>query len=245
MSAAPSSPPPAVKPAPPAPPSSAWPVQAQLAVAFLLGVAVTLLVVQVLGSLRGGSRPAEATHRINLNQAGRAELLQLPGVGEGLAGRIEEYRDEHGGFRSVDELIHVHGVGKTTLERLRPWLAVEEFDEGEEEFPAPAPRTGARQAGAEKKDKPGGMGAKSGGPSAKVAQIKQPIDVNRATAAELQQLPGIGPKMSQRIIDERAKAPFKSVDELRRVSGIGAKTLEKLKPYITAGTKTVPVVRAD
>jgi competence protein ComEA len=242
MSTAPASPPRADRPAPPAP---AWPVQAQLAVAFLLGVAVTLLLVQVLGSLRFGSRPAEVTHRINLNQAGRAELLQLPGVGDSLAGRIEEYRDEHGGFRSVDDLIHVHGVGKTTLERLRPWLCVEEYEEGEEDFPSPAPRMAPRPAGTEKKDKAGGMGAKAGGTSAKVAQIKDPIDVNRASASELQRLPGIGPKMAQRIIDERTRAPFKSVDELRRVSGIGAKTLERLRPYVTTGSKTVPVVRAD
>jgi DNA uptake protein ComE-like DNA-binding protein len=39
--------------------------------------------------------------------------------------------------------------------------------------------------------------------------------------------------MSQRIIDERNKAPFKSVDELRRVQGIGPKTLERLRPHIS------------
>jgi competence protein ComEA len=221
-------------------------VQAQLAVAFLLGVAVTLLALQVLGSLRSGGRPAELTHRINLNQAGRAELLQLPGVGESLAGRIEAYRDEHGDFRSVDELIHVHGVGKTTLERLRPWLCVAEGEQGEEEPPAPAPRTASRSGPPEKKEMPGGMGAKTAGTSAKVAQIKEPIDVNHASAGELQRLPGIGPKMAQRIIDERTKKPFKSVDELRRVSGIGAKTLERLRPYIiTTGARTGPVARTD
>jgi competence protein ComEA len=245
MSAAPSSPPPAAQPAPPAPPSSAWPVQAQLAVAFLLGVALTLLVVQVLGSLRGGSRPTELTYRVNLNHAGRAELLQLPGVGDNLAGRVEAYRDEHGGFRSVDELIQVHGVGKTTLERLRPWLCVEESAEGEEQSPAPVPKTAARPPEMEKKDKAGGMGAKAAAPSTKADQLKEAIDVNRAPANELQRLPGIGPKMAQRIIDERTKAPFKSVDDLRRVSGIGAKTLEKLRPHVTTGTRTGPVVRAD
>jgi competence protein ComEA len=61
------------------------------------------------------------------------------------------------------------------------------------------------------------------------------IDVNRAPLAELQRLPGIGPKMSQRIVDERGKRPFATVAELRRVPGIGPKTLEKLRPYVTTG----------
>jgi competence protein ComEA len=49
---------------------------------------------------------------------------------------------------------------------------------------------------------------------------------------ELRTLPGIGPKLAQRIIDERQKRPFATVEELRRVSGIGPKTLEKLRPHI-------------
>jgi competence protein ComEA len=65
-----------------------------------------------------------------------------------------------------------------------------------------------------------------------------PIDLNRATAEELQQLPGVGPVTSQRIVATRAAGPFKTVDELRRVSGIGAKTLEKLRPFITVGSST-------
>src|SRR5262249_37897900 len=67
------------------------------------------------------------------------------------------------------------------------------------------------------------------------------IDVNRAGADELQKLPGVGPVLARRIIAEREKTPFQSVDELRRVSGIGVKTLEKLRPFVTVGK----VVDAD
>jgi competence protein ComEA len=65
--------------------------------------------------------------------------------------------------------------------------------------------------------------------------LKEPIDVNRATAAELQRLPGVGPAMSSRIILVREQRPFQSVDELRRVPGIGVKTLEHLRPFVTVG----------
>jgi competence protein ComEA len=93
-------------------------------------------------------------------------------------------------------------------------------------------------------EKPRAAPAGKGSMSSKVAQVKEPIDVNRASAAELQRLPGIGPKTSQGIIDERNKKPFKSVDDLRRVRGIGPKTLEKLKPYVTVVSKKT-VVQAD
>jgi competence protein ComEA len=69
-------------------------------------------------------------------------------------------------------------------------------------------------------------------PSKKEENLKGPIDINQADAQELQKLPGIGPKLAQRILDERAKSPFQSVEDLRRVSGIGPKILERLRPYV-------------
>jgi competence protein ComEA len=55
------------------------------------------------------------------------------------------------------------------------------------------------------------------------------INVNTATQAELESLPGIGETRAQEIIANR---PFQSVDDLERVPGIGPATLEKLRPYV-------------
>src|SRR5262249_44350097 len=88
-------------PIPPPPVVAAWSRSAQLTTAFLFGVVVTLLAVHAWGLLRWGTRPAELsrqgglTYRIDLNQAPRAELLQIPGVGESRAERIERYRREY------------------------------------------------------------------------------------------------------------------------------------------------------
>lgn len=207
-----------------------------------------LLAVQVCGSLRWGSRPTELTrggltYRIDLNSATRAELLQLPGVGDNLAQRIDERRQERR-FRSVNELTEVPGIGAATLERLRPWVCVRA---DVEEVDADAPRAPAKSSRSSSKGSSGSDMEPAGrrAPGKKEANLTRLIDINRANAEELQRLPGIGPKLSQRIIDERQKAPFKSVDELRRVSGIGAKTLEKLRPYIMVGKVPVSLATTE
>ena len=62
------------------------------------------------------------------------------------------------------------------------------------------------------------------------------IDINTATAAQLQTLPGIGEVIAQRIIDYReSHGPFRSVGELARVEGIGEKRLEAIWDLVTAG----------
>jgi len=62
------------------------------------------------------------------------------------------------------------------------------------------------------------------------------LDLNRASADELEGLPGIGPKTAQRILDDRrVHGPFHRPKDLTRVKGIGPKTLERLLPHVTAG----------
>jgi len=61
------------------------------------------------------------------------------------------------------------------------------------------------------------------------------LNINTAAAEELQTLPNIGVQMAQRIVDYRTQhGKFSSVDDLQNVKGIGAKTLEKLKPFVDA-----------
>ncbi len=61
------------------------------------------------------------------------------------------------------------------------------------------------------------------------------LNINTASTEELQTLPNIGERMAERIVDYRTQhGKFDSVDALQNVKGIGAKTLEKLRPFIDA-----------
>ena len=60
----------------------------------------------------------------------------------------------------------------------------------------------------------------------------QNVRINSASAGELQQLPGIGPALAQRIVDTRSRGRFASVEDLLRVPGIGKAKLAKLRDYV-------------
>jgi competence protein ComEA len=64
------------------------------------------------------------------------------------------------------------------------------------------------------------------------------VNLNSATASQLQELPGIGAKTAERIIEYRQKkGPFKKIEELMNVKGIGEKSFLKLRPQITVTGK--------
>jgi competence protein ComEA len=67
---------------------------------------------------------APATSLVNINMASAEDLETLPGIGEVLAATIVQYRDEHGPFTSVDQLVDVSGIGEVTLEELRDLVTV-------------------------------------------------------------------------------------------------------------------------
>lgn len=61
----------------------------------------------------------------------------------------------------------------------------------------------------------------------------QPIDINTADAALLERLPRVGPAMAQRILDYRAThGPFRRIEDLRQIRGIGEKTFEQIRPHV-------------
>lgn len=199
----------------PAPPAKR---REQTALAVVLLLLCGLLVYRAYGP-QFATRPtqhAPAAASLNLNTADRTELLQVPGVGPTLADAILTHRGTFGPYASLDELDGVKGVGGKTLDKLRPWLHVDA------EPPARGQAPVVEKLEREPKPAPPPAAAK------KLSAAEQ-IDVNTAAAADLQRLPGIGPKLAERIAAGR---PYKAANDLLRVGGIGAKTLDKLRPHL-------------
>ena len=79
----------------------------------------------------------------------------------------------------------------------------------------------------------GGLKLSSGKTATKKITIDSPLDINRATLAQLDTLPGIGPVTAQRIIAYRSKVGrINSLDELKKISGLGGMKFEEIKPLL-------------
>jgi competence protein ComEA len=95
--------------------------------AMLLAV---LAVAQVGGQSRAASPPQghkaaiEPAYVIDINQASEREFAKLPGIGPELARRIVAYRDKHGPFRRIEDLLAIRGIGRKKWTKIRPYLQV-------------------------------------------------------------------------------------------------------------------------
>lgn len=96
------------------------------------------------------------------------------------------------------------------------------------------PRTLPAEPGAAASDNPFAVAAGGAATSGSGVVVGGKVNLNTADSRALEELPGIGPALAQRIIEYRtANGPFSSVDELLNVSGIGEKKLAQLRDYVT------------
>lgn len=80
----------------------------------------------------------------------------------------------------------------------------------------------------------------------KRGQLSGVVNLNTATASQLQLLPGVGEKTAKLIVSYREKTPFKRPEELVKVKGFGKKRFEKLKPHLAvSGASTIAVKQKE
>jgi competence ComEA-like helix-hairpin-helix protein len=169
-------------------------------------------------------RPLRAGERLDADAVSAAELARLPRVGMALAKAIVANRDTHGAFGSVAALDRVPGIGPGLLRTVTPHLS----------FSASVkPSSGIGQSAA------AGTPLASPGPTGRAREPKGPagpaLNVNHATAVELEGLPGIGPSLARRIVaDREAQGPFATIAALDRVPGIGPALMARLGGLISA-----------
>ncbi len=165
-------------------------------------------------SARRLSRPLAPGERVDLDRASAAELDRLPRIGPALARTIVADREVNGPFGGLEGLARVRGIGPGTLRLLEPHAG----------FSGAA--RAARAAGPAGRQDGGAAGEGSGAL----------VDLNRAGPEELARLPGIGPTRAAAIVAWRGRhGPFRAVEELVGVPGIGPKTVEGLRGRVGVG----------
>lgn len=95
-----------------------------MAAALVLGLGATAAAAQDAGRPAPTRPAAEMTAPVNLNSATPAQLEALPGVGPALAQRIVDYRQQNGGFKKVEELMNVRGIGEASFLKLKTLVTV-------------------------------------------------------------------------------------------------------------------------
>ncbi len=93
---------------------------------MLCALAIGALMTSVPAGAMHAQEPAPAakTATVDLNTASLAELEALPGIGRSTAERIVEHRQKTGGFKKIEELMNVKGIGEKSFLRLKPLIAV-------------------------------------------------------------------------------------------------------------------------
>jgi competence protein ComEA len=177
------------------------------------------------------ARPLRPGERIDVDRASAAELERLPRVGPELARRIAADRDAHGPFGSLGGLDRVSGIGAAMLRELDRAVTFSGVARPRVAPASPAPpapvRAPAKAPGAAV------VRTRSASPASRCA-AERPVPVNRASAAELECLPGIGPALAERIVADRVRrGPFGEVKDLERVPGIGPRLAERLAGRVT------------
>lgn len=141
---------------------------------------------------------------VNINTATQGQLETLPGIGPAKAAAIIQYRADHGPFTSVQQLDNVPGIGPATLANLSGQVSVGD-----------GTTVSATGASAPANTAPAASGPK--------------ININTASEAQLQDLPGIGPAKAAAIVAFRDRVgPFARCEELDKVEGIGMATVNAL-----------------
>lgn len=166
---------------------------------------------------------------IDINSASQQELMKLDGIGEVLAARIIDFRQQNGGFRNIEELLLVEGIGQEKLNSISSFVYVEnpvytepakeEFSE--EQIPEDTPGEPAAEETTE--------------PEITLAEAA-PININTAGTEELMLLPHVTEEIAGKIIDLRTRiGGFSHPYELLYVEELQQNEVAEIVEFVIVG----------
>ena len=173
------------------------------------------------------------TEKININTASKEQLMMLSGIKDAKSDAIIQYRQTHGSFQKVEDIMNVSGIGQATFDNIRDQITVGDVML----IPTPVVSYGG-----------GGGGSSSPAPTSTPTSTPTPtptpspdpipekININTGSKEQLMTLNGIGDVKSDAIIEYRqTNGPFARIEDIQNVSGIGPVTFENIKDQITVG----------
>ncbi|XP_074842156.1 endonuclease/exonuclease/phosphatase family domain-containing protein 1 isoform X2 [Carettochelys insculpta] len=157
--------------------------------------------------------------RLNINSATEEELMTLPGISRPVAQSIVEYREYIGGFKKVEDLALVSGVGAARLEQVKFEICVSGKGGSAQHSPSSLRRD----------------------PGAELPPAPARLNLNTATLAQLLGVRGVTEPIAQGIVRHRQEhGPFRSPEELLKLEGVSAALLEQLRPHICTARSRPP-----
>uniref|UniRef100_A0A8C6MZL7 Endonuclease/exonuclease/phosphatase family domain-containing protein 1 n=1 Tax=Mus spicilegus TaxID=10103 RepID=A0A8C6MZL7_MUSSI len=165
--------------------------------------------------------------RLNINTATEEELMTLPGVTRAVARSIVEYREYIGGFKKVEDLALVSGVGATKLEQVKFEICVSSKGNSAQHSPSSLRRDLLAE------QQPHHLTT--------TVPLTPRVNINTATLAQLMSVRGLSEKMALSIVDYRREhGPFRSVEDLVRMDGINAAFLDRIRHQVFAERSRPP-----
>lgn len=171
---------------------------------------------------------------VDINTAGMEELMLLDGIGEVTAQAIINYREENGGFRNIEEIINVYGIGEAKFEKIRDFIYVQnpvydcendvfqEYEEPEESEEVP--------------DEPVAETTEEVTEPELTLEKCIPIDINTADSEILMLLPYVNEQIAQDIITLRNDLNgFTNIYELLYIDKLDQKQVAELAEFVTVG----------
>lgn len=196
-----------------------------------------------------GMRGYLTAEKLNINTAQAEDLQMVPGMDQSLAQSIIQYREANGPFQSVDDLTKVQGMDDQKLQSVQNYLTVEKINlntaSAEEMQVIPGMDQSLAQSIIEYREANGPFGSVDelsqvqGIDDQKLQSIQEhvtadKINLNTASAEDLQIVPGIDQSLAQNIVEYRqANGPFGSVDDLSQVSGVTEENMNTIREHIT------------